>query len=89
LSDGSIYGSQEALDDKMIDYIGYIDKAIEEVMSLAGVKEAQVVEYRKQFSISDLLGTRGKSFLKITRTTLYEFSTPEVLYLWSANQESQ
>jgi len=89
LADGSIYGSQEALNEKMIDKIGYFDDAVEEAKSLAGIEEAQVVEYRRQFSFTDILGPRGKSILKITKTTLYEFSTPEVLYLWSADQGPQ
>ena len=89
LADGSIYGSQEALNEKLIDSIGYFDDAVKEAKSLAGIEEAQVVEYRRQFSFADILGPRGKSILKITKTTLYEFSTPEVLYLWSADQGPQ
>jgi protease-4 len=89
LADGSIYGSQEALKEKMIDNIGYFDDAVEQAKSLAGVEEAQVVEYRRQFSLTEFLDPRGKNLLKITRTTFYELGTPEVLYLWSANQSSQ
>ncbi len=85
LGDGSIYGSQEALNEKLIDKIGYLDEAIEQAKSLAGVKEAQVVEYRKPFSLSELLVSRSKSLLKIDKTMLYELCTPEVLYLWNAN----
>ena len=54
LADGSIYGAQEARDKKLIDKIGYLDEAIEVAMSLAGVEEAQVVEYRKPFSLASL-----------------------------------
>ena len=83
LSDGSIYGAAEALDEKLIDEIGYLDEAIEEVLSLAGIEEAQVVEYRRPFSFSDFLSSRSKNFLKIDKATLYELSTPQVLYLWT------
>ena len=85
LADGSIYGAQEALDEKLIDEIGYLDEAIELVKSLAGIEDAHVVEYRKPFSLADFLNSRS-SILKLNRTTLYEFSTPQVMYLWSAYQ---
>ncbi len=83
LADGSIYGAQEALDERLIDEIGYLDEAIELVKSLAGIEEAQVVEYRKPFSLAGLLRSQSKGILKIDKTTLYELSTPQVLYLWS------
>jgi protease-4 len=83
LADGSIYGAKEALSEKLIDKIGYIDEAIEQVKLLAGIEKAQVVEYRKPFSFADFLSSRSGNILKINRSTLYELSTPQVLYLWS------
>jgi protease-4 len=83
LADGSIYSAKEALEKKMIDDIGYLDDAIEQVKALAGIERARVVEYRKPFSMTDFLITGSRNFLKIDRTTLYELSIPQVLYLWS------
>ena len=83
LGDGSIYGAAEALDVKLIDDIGYLDEAIATVMSMAGIEEAQVVEYRKPFSLSSVFGASSMNFLKIDRATLYELATPQLLYLWS------
>jgi protease IV len=83
LADGSIYGAEEALSEKLIDKIGYIDEAIEQVKSLAGIEKAQVVEYRKPFSLAYFLSSRSGNILKIDKSTLYELSTPQVLYLWS------
>ncbi len=83
LADGSIYGAEEALSEKLIDEIGYIDEAIEQVKLLAGIKKAHVVEYRKPFSFVDFLSARSRNILKINKNTLYELSTPQILYLWS------
>jgi protease-4 len=83
LADGSIYGAEEALSEKLIDEIGYIDEAIEQVKSLAGIEKAQVVEYHKPFSFVDFLSSRSRNILKINKNTLYELSTPQILYLWS------
>jgi len=84
LADGSIFGAQEALDEKLIDQIGYLDEAIELVKSLAGLKKAQVVEYRKPFSLVSFLSYRNRNILNIDKATLYEFSTPQIMYLWTA-----
>ena len=83
LADGSIYWADEALAEKLIDKIGYLDEAIEQVKSLAGIEKAQVVEYRKPFSLTQFLSARSRNILKIDKTTLYELSTPQALYLWS------
>jgi protease-4 len=81
LADGSIYGAQEALDEKLIDKIGYLDEAIETVSSLANIEEPHVVEYRRPFSLANLLSSRSET-IKLDRAALYEFTTPQILYLW-------
>ncbi len=86
LADGSIYGAKEALDEKLIDKIGYLDEAIEEAKSLAEIEKARVVEYRKPFSFADFLASGSGSFLKIDKTALYELAAPQVLYLWTMGQ---
>ncbi len=83
LGDGSIYGAEEALKDKLIDKIGYLDEAIETAKMLAGVENAQVIEYRKPFSFSELLGAQSGGMLKFDKSTLYKFCTPQMLYLWA------
>jgi protease-4 len=83
LSDGSIYSAKEALDEKLIDQIGYLDDAINLVKALAELEQAEVIEYRKPFSLSDILSAGSAGSLKITSSALYEFSTPKIMYLWS------
>jgi len=82
LADGSIFGAQEALDEKLIDQIGYLDDAINLVKSLAGIDEAQVIRYNRPFSFSDLLSYRAQNTLKLDRNTLHNLGTPEIMYLW-------
>ena len=82
--EAGIYGAKEALEEKLIDEIGYLDEAIKLVKSLAGIGDARVVQYRKPFSLGDFLSYRKASFPKLDRTTLYELGTPQLLYLWSA-----
>ena len=83
LADGSIYTAAEALNEKLIDKIGYQDDAIELILSLAGLDAAQVVEYRKPFSLAGFLSARSNNFIKFDQAALYELSMPQVLYLWT------
>ena len=83
-SDGSIFAADRALEAKLIDKIGYLDDAIERVKTLAGIENAQVVEYRRPFSFMGLLNAKSGSIPRLDRTKLFELSTPQVLYLWSA-----
>jgi protease-4 len=82
LADGSIYGADEALGENLIDGVGYMDEAVSRVLSLAGIEKAQVVEYRKPFSLSELLRSRS-GFSPVDRNTLYELATPQLMYLWT------
>jgi protease-4 len=84
LADGGILVARQALDKKLIDQIGYLDDAIELIKSLAKIDKAHVVEYRRVFSLANFLNYRTSNFLKFDRATLYELSTPQVLYLWNA-----
>jgi protease-4 len=86
LADGSIYWAQAALEEKLIDEIGYQDDAIEKVKSLAGLEKAQVVEYRRVVSLSEILSAKTDASLKLDRKTLYELAMPQVLYLWPGPQ---
>lgn len=82
LADGSIYNAQEALDNKLIDQIGYLPDAIELAKSLADIKKAKVVVYEKPFTIESIFG--AETLLKqFTNNALYELTTPKLMYLWS------
>jgi protease-4 len=81
LADGSIYGAQEALDEEMIDDIGYFEDAVETILSMAGISDAQVVEYQRPFSMMNLFGTQITRGFKLDKKTLYELMLPEALYL--------
>ncbi len=84
LADGGIYSAAEALKEKLIDDIGYLDDAVESIKTMAGIKKARVIEYRKPFTLADVLTYGKSSQLKLDKSTIYEMSSPKVLYLWTA-----
>lgn len=83
LADGSMFWADEALREKLIDRIGYFDDAVERAKQLAGIDKARVIEYTRPFSFMGLFGSEAKGILKLDRSTIYELSTPQVMYLWS------
>ena len=84
LADGSIFVADQALQVKLIDQVGYLDDAIATVQAMAGIEDAQVIEYRRPFSLFGLLSAKSGPFPKLDRKTLFEFGTPQILYLWHA-----
>jgi protease-4 len=85
LADGSIFGAKEALENKLIDQVGYMDDAIGLIKSMTGIAQAQVIQYRRPFSLGSLLGVESKQNLfKLDKNTLSELGTPQTMYLWSA-----
>ena len=84
LADGSIFTAPEAMANKLIDAVGYLDDAVELAQSLAGTPDAQVVEYKIPFSLANLLGAEAKnsSLMSIDRKMLDEMATPRLMYLW-------
>ena len=83
LADGSIYHAQYALQEELIDEIGYMDDAIELAKSLAAIEKAYVFEYKRPFSLTGWLSSSGESHFKLDRKTLYELTAPQLLYLWT------
>ncbi len=84
LADGSIYEAGLARDEGLIDEIGYIDDAIRLAEDGAGIRGARVVEYRKPFSLRNILGAESATTFKFDRMRLYELCAPQALYLWNA-----
>ena len=76
--------AEEALEENMVDQLGYFDDAVETAMELANIDKARVVEYERPFSFVNIFGGQSGRIFKLDRNKLYELSTPQVMYLWSA-----
>lgn len=83
LADGSIFTAEAAQKNNLIDYVGYMDKAIATAQSLAGIKGAHVVEYGRPFSFASILGAEGSIGFKLDRNSLQELTTPQLQYIWN------
>jgi protease-4 len=61
LADGGVFTADQAKQFGLIDEIGYLDDAVKEAKSLAGLSEAQVVMYSRPLSLTQMiLGARSR-----------------------------
>jgi protease IV len=85
-ADGRIFSAQQALDAGLIDRIGYFEDAVEEAMAESGIAAANVVEYRIDAGLFDVLGLAAErqsdSLLNLSPEMLTAWTTPQVMMLW-------
>ena len=86
LSDGSIYGANEALDEKLIDGVGYIEEAIAVAEKLAGISGGEVVEYKRPFTFANFMRAESRFGFNIDRESLEELTAPRLEYRWTAGR---
>ena len=56
LADGSVFNGEEALENGLVDFLGYQDDALRHLLKLARLEEAQVIRYANPGDFTDLLG---------------------------------
>ena len=83
LATGQVYTANEAVANKLIDNIGYLDDAIERACQKASLdeREYKVIQYKPKLSVMDaLLESRSPNKL-LSGKTLSEVTTPKVYLL--------
>lgn len=85
LATGQVFSAQQALENGLIDEIGYLDDAVDRVIELARVseKDVEVVEYKETPTLFGIL-TEGRSSAGVPDLkTLLHLNTPRAFYLFS------
>lgn len=82
LADGSIYFGTQALENKLVDEIGYMAKAIETAGTLAGLENPHVVEVYQPFSFASFLQASSRSSLEVTQDVVRDLVSPKLMYLY-------
>jgi protease IV len=94
LADGRIYTGRQALDNGLVDQLGYIEDAIIMAKEMAGLKEAKIIRYKKTFTLAEIFsGTMNNLFgnrtIKIDiNTSTFEEDFPRFMYLWTGYQQN-
>ncbi len=86
LADGSIYTAPEALENKLIDAVGYLDDAIYKAEQMAQISGAKVVTYDEVFSFWSMMGAQSKSPINIESEILEKIAAPRLMYLWDGKR---
>jgi protease-4 len=60
-ADGRILSGKQALDLGFVDSVGTFDDAVDQAMKIAHIEDANLVEYRERYDISDFLSMFGQS----------------------------
>lgn len=84
LADGRVYTAHEALENGLIDEVGYVEDAVEEAKARAHLKRARVVSYGKEPSmLGRLLGASSPAPtpLSLDVKGLLEAASPRAYYL--------
>jgi len=94
LADGRIYTGKQALDNGLVDQLGYIDDAITLAKDTTGLKEAKIIKYKRMFnlaeifagSIDNLYGNRTIKFS--IHASAVDDDFPGFMYLWTGYQQN-
>jgi len=83
LATGQIFTAAQALENGLIDKIGFIEDAILRAIDLAGLdeKNVKVVKYRAEPRLSDVLWGRSRVPPSVDLSALLEATTPRAYYL--------
>jgi protease IV len=86
LADGRVYTASQALSLKLIDEIGYFDKAENKINQIAGIREAQIVAYtyypQKTTNIYSKESTQKEFFEENIYSKLFKSLPSGFYYLW-------
>lgn len=84
LADGRVLTAQDALENKLIDAIGYAADAQKKIASLLDVDDVSVYRYTEPSPLIDLFGQPAIGFSTELRRILGEASdSPRLLYRWN------
>jgi len=89
LADGRIFTADQALEEKLIDRVGYLDNAVEEIKKALKLKEAKVVTYNRPGSYKGTIysgvpdiSRKEINLIAINGDGLATISGVQFMYLW-------
>jgi len=89
LADGRVFSAKQAVDQKLIDKIGYLDDAIELVKRKAGIDKAKVIVYHRSYSYKNNIYSRMMDYdfkninlVHIDLCRLLDDMKLKFMYLW-------
>jgi protease IV len=83
LATGQVYTAQQALENGLIDKIGFVEDAIDRAIALAGLdkENVKVVKYKAEGHLSDILFGQSRMQPSFDLAMLLDAATPRAYYL--------
>ena len=90
IANGKVYMAQQAMDLGLIDQIGYLNDAIDQIAGSASLSKPMAVRYSETTSLTQMfLGAQSQSTapgrgvsVQISPEVMDRFSSPRMMYLW-------
>ena len=94
LADGRIYTGKQALENGLVDQLGYLEDAIGLTKKLTGLTEATIVRYEKHYGLAELFGLMSAKLLqnntiKLDISQLHEQCETKPMYLWTGRSRRE
>ncbi|MEP9409935.1 MAG: signal peptide peptidase SppA [Candidatus Brocadia sp.] len=88
IADGRIYTGKQAIENGLVDQLGYLEDAITLTKKLAGLTEATVVRYEEHYGLADLFGLMSRKLfqnntIRLDISQLQEQVNTRPMYLWN------
>src|SRR3990167_8793042 len=88
IADGRIYTGKQALENGLVDQLGYLEDAISLSKKLAGLTEATIIRYEKHYGLADIFGLMSRKLLqsntiKLDISQLQNQGNTKPMYLWN------
>ena len=93
LADGRIYTGKQALDNGLVDQLGYIDDAITLTKDITGLKDAKIIKYKRMFNLAEVFAGSmdnlfGNRTIRLSIHASVEENSPKFMYLWTGYQKN-
>lgn len=88
LASGDVFDGPEALENNLIDQIGFLDDAIDDLAKTLNIKDPMVIKYSEPPTFKEMLSAGAKSFenpLDIRSQLEKWAASPRILALWTGN----
>lgn len=92
LADGRIFTGSQAVENGLVDQLGYIEDTISVAKEMSGLEEAKVIRYKRMFDIAELFAVTLKNFSG-HRSITFDIPPmaggdkfPRLMYLWTGYQ---
>jgi len=90
IADGRVYTGKQALENGLVDQLGYLEDAIEVTKKMAGITTASIVRYERPYGLADLLGIMTgiiarKNTIKLDIPQFHEQDNTKPMYLWTGH----